>query len=234
MRYWATIVAVSIISAEVFALGSADFARVINAPSQFDHKRVSLVGVAYVDGDRFTLYQDVAAARNTNLSHAISIQVPAGTQKYDRFHRWWIEVSGSVDAQRHGPHFGGFPCEMSVDEVRPLHRVKEKLWLTDLGEFRNKTAQPIRVKLSNASGGATFALGPGGSDAVDVRQGSILVQNAAGVPLFRSALDVPPRTNDPREPEDRVLQYSILPNRLEFVSSGEKQNKSPKGSRGSR
>ena len=169
MKLWTVVFALSIIAARAQTPNHTDFRHVIAAPADFHHRIVTVVGLAYIDGDRFTLYESVTAAKNTELKHAISIQKPI-KRDYDRLNRWWVEVNGTVDANLHGPHFGGFPCEIILKSLKPLYREKEKLWLTDLGEFRNSTTTPVRVRLSSTEGGAVFDLGPGGTNAVDIHR----------------------------------------------------------------
>lgn len=205
-----TILFASVLIFLTVQLASADdqvsLRRLLAQPNAFRQASVSTSGLAYIDGDRFVLFQDVRAAKTMDLRRAISVAVSA-KQDYGRFNRWWIEITGIVAPDDHGPHFGGFACGITLKSAKPLYKEKEKLWLTDLGEFRNATGIPVEVRLTSTQGGAVFELAPNGWNSVAVKTGSVAVSTLAGHLLFTSRLSIPPRTGRPDEPEDRTYTF---------------------------
>src|SRR2546428_10018460 len=133
------------------ALGTTSYAtefnEVVTHPRTFHNKIVSVVGLAMVEADRFYLFENISAVSKVGLSSVIYVRQGANVASYDRFRNRWVRLTGTVDADHHGP-LGGFPCEISLRKVELLNRPPEKQWPRDLGQFKNETGGAVRVFLS--------------------------------------------------------------------------------------
>jgi hypothetical protein len=89
-----------------------------NAPAYHD-KRVRLVAVAAVMGDHFALYQPPAAKSAEDLKRQIfvALRYDPRVSSYDQYDGHLVEVTGVIDATRHGP-FGGYACEIVAEQIR--------------------------------------------------------------------------------------------------------------------
>ncbi len=99
---------------------AVDFEEVIKNPSKFDKKRVTLVAMADVGGDRFYLYQPPKpvwsiAGRGREIYGILRTEAPV----YDRFNDRWVEVTGIVDASYRGLGSDN-ACGLIIDRVRPV------------------------------------------------------------------------------------------------------------------
>lgn len=104
---------------------AVDFEEVINNPSKFDKKRVTLVAMAEVGGDRFYLYRPPKPA----LSKAGSGREIYGILRtegpvYDRFNDKLVEVTGVVDANYRGL-VSDNACGLIIERVRLAGKVEK-------------------------------------------------------------------------------------------------------------
>jgi hypothetical protein len=103
---------------------AVDFEEVIRNPSKFHDKRVTLVAMADVGGDRFYLYRPPKpewsiAGRGREIYGVLSVEGPI----YDRFDDKWIEVTGIIDANYRGLASDN-ACSLIIEQVRPAGKIQ--------------------------------------------------------------------------------------------------------------
>jgi hypothetical protein len=99
------------------------FERVIENPRRYHHKRVTLSGVAHVQGSVFELN----SLHNTSLlpdESQVIIVLWRGNANYDRFNDRPVTVTGVIDANEHG-HWN-YRCGILVERVVALHSSPKK------------------------------------------------------------------------------------------------------------
>jgi hypothetical protein len=210
------------------AVGSNDeqeyFEQVVTHRRAFHDKSVSLVGLALIDGDRFYLYDSVAAAAKVDLSHGVFVRQKENGPSYDHYNNRWLRVTGILDVDLHGPLGFGFPCEILLKDVQLLKRPAEKQWPSDVGQFRNEMRTPIHIALSHPAGYvyAEFDVGVGGVNGVAVHNGQVTVRTVSGATVTNGQLTLPPRTHRRDEPVERRFYYRITPDgKFESVPAAE-------------
>src|SRR6267143_1877683 len=130
-------------------------------PRAYHHQKVSLRGVAFVQGKSFVLFQDPGAAKEYSgppKSLPVTPRDNAPTYENDKYNDRWVEITAIVDADRRGRW--NFPCELLLEKVESLSGpiVTRR---TTYAVFRNETSRAIEVRLFNSSGRyARFELGP--------------------------------------------------------------------------
>lgn len=109
------------IMALTLAANSPDsqFQHVVSNPRAYHDKRVRIVAMADVMGDRFALYRPPPAKTAADLKREIFVALRYNPRitSYDRYDKRLVEVTGVIDATRHGP-FGGYACEIVADRIR--------------------------------------------------------------------------------------------------------------------
>lgn len=222
MNYSVLLLAASLVASAALN----NFEEVVRHPQKFDREQVSLVGLAHVAGDRFYLYRDVAAASRIDLSNAIFVRQKENGPSYAGFNNQWVSVTGIIAADLHGPLGFGFPCELLVQDVHLAKRNQERQWVSDIGEFRNETPRTVHLRLFDRrhSTYAEFDIGPGGTNGVGIRNGTVVVTTLSGMAVATSRLEIPPRTNDGNEPIERKFFYRITTRKVEPVSNARTGN----------
>ena len=133
-----------------------DVTAITSNPAKFHGREVVVQGLAHVTDNRFTLFQDLKAARDFDVSKAIAVNTSVGIAP--RYNRWWVKLRGRVDAHSHGSHFGQFPCDLNLKDLVPLHKEKSVLWQTDAAVFRNAMRSSVKLKLSSSAGDADLTV----------------------------------------------------------------------------
>ena len=113
-----------LVSIMALAANSPDsqFHHVVSNPRASHDKRVRIVAMADVMGDRFALYNRRRAKTVNDLKREIfvALRYNPSVRSYDQYDKRLVEVTGVVDATRHGP-FGGYACEIVADRIRFAH-----------------------------------------------------------------------------------------------------------------
>lgn len=99
---------------------AADFNQVIHNPRAFHNKLVTVIALADVEGDRFYLYHPPKPGPQ-EFGREIFVAMSVEGPRYDRFNDQWVEVTGVIDANRHGVAFD--PCVLFVERVRPARQI---------------------------------------------------------------------------------------------------------------
>ena len=104
--------------------GAVEFQDVIKNPSKFRNKRVTLVAMAEVGGDRFYLYWPPKPKLPGDDRRVIYGLLRAEEPVYDKFNNKWVKVTGTVDTDYRGL-VSENACSLDIERVR-LARGVEK------------------------------------------------------------------------------------------------------------
>jgi hypothetical protein len=102
---------------------SARFERVIENPRHYHHKRVTICGVAVVQGSGFEL----RSLRDTSGfpdGPQVIIVGWRGDANYDRFNYRPVAITGVIDADEHG-HWN-YRCGILLERLVPLYSSQKK------------------------------------------------------------------------------------------------------------
>jgi len=102
---------------------SARFERVIENPRRYHHKRVTLCGVAVVQGSGFELRSLHDTSGLPDESQVIIVGW-RGDANYDRFNNRPVTITGVIDADEHG-HWN-YRCGTLLKRLVPLHSSPKK------------------------------------------------------------------------------------------------------------
>src|SRR5687767_6019618 len=144
MRYnFASILALSILLVKTSS--GTPFEALLENPRAYHQKRVSLVGVARIQGLDFDLYREPGAAKNFGpADQAVSVSTAVDGPRYDRYDNRWVEITGIVNANRHGRL--DYPCVVYLESVKPLpRRPAGRPHVVVEGIFMNANAEDISV-----------------------------------------------------------------------------------------
>jgi hypothetical protein len=103
------------------------FADVAKNPRAVQDKRVRMVAIADVMGDHFALYLPPVAKTADDLKRQIFVALRYNPRitSYDQYGGHLVEVTGVIDANRHGP-FGGYACEIVAEQIRFVRQERNK------------------------------------------------------------------------------------------------------------
>ena len=197
--------------------GQLNVSQIAKNPRAYHHKKVSLIGVAFVQGKSFVLFQNPNAAKEyagPPKSLPVMPRNAAPPHENDKYNNCWVQITAVVDADRHGRW--NSPCELLLETVQPLSG-PVVIHATTHAVFRNETSEPVQVRLLNSSGKyAQFDLGPGGIEGFPAQNGRIEVTTAIRKPLAKGQinLNAKSRVSAPI----RALYFRIRDGRIDAVS----------------
>ena len=129
--------------------GGSEFEQLFENPSAFNHKRVTITGIADSVGDNFWVWRDAAAYRHAEAKGAIfivcNLPVTAVRSPSEYANAHWVKVTGIIDTSVHG-HFGMDPFSLVTQRVEVLPGPRLQEFLPILGFFRNDTGQTIDIR----------------------------------------------------------------------------------------
>lgn len=198
-------------------VSAAQLKEVAKNPRAYHHQKVSVIGVAFVQGKSFILFQDPGAA-NKYAGPPKSLPViprdDAPTYENDKYNDRWVEITAIVDADRHGRW--NFPCELLLEKIEPLSG-PVVIRRTTYAVFKNETSELVEVRLLNSSGRyARFDLGPGGVEGFPAQNGRVEVTARNGKPLAEAQINI--NATSPIKAAVRALYFRIGDGRIERVS----------------
>ncbi len=102
----------------------ADFDDIIHHPKKFDGKRVTVVAMGMIGGDRFYLYQP-PEPQSLGDDHRIiyGLLLREGPY-YEAYNKKRVKVTGVIDASYRGL-ISTNACGLLIERVRPVGKVKE-------------------------------------------------------------------------------------------------------------
>lgn len=210
---------IAAVSITRFSAGAeVPFEDVAKNPSQFNHKRITVRGLADVGGVEFALWRDEGALKHANLKQYICIDVrfPRGVTRnpYEYANLHFVKVTGIVDTTIH--------CSMNADpfairlervDILPGDRLRQ--FLPILGFFRNDTSKTINIKTS--WGAASLRVRPGVIDCFAIQKGNAEATTLSGKPFARCDL-IPPRAIDRYyDRQTKAYDYRITQNGIDPV-----------------
>ncbi len=184
-------------------------------PKIYEVKRITVEGIARVDGDYVTIYPDSIAATKSDFSKGVSIRGRADAPSYQRLNYHWVRVTGVVNTRLHGP-YDAFPFELLSERIESLDRPP----ITDPNTyiiFRNDMASSITVMTSWPGGSATATLKPGGLDAVVARSLDVRVTAASGELIAKTSLKPSRVPKSGVDSKRQWIPYAITSKGLELV-----------------
>lgn len=110
-----------VISASAFAV---DFNEIIRNPEKFQNKRVTLVAMADVGGDRFYLYRPPKPRLSGDDRRVIYGLLRAEEPVYDYFNNKWVKVTGTINTDYRGL-VSENACSLDIRRVRLAGKVEK-------------------------------------------------------------------------------------------------------------
>lgn len=198
------------------------FKDVLQNPRAYHHQRVSVSGVARVEGESFVLYDNLRDAEKlAGPSKAISVAQKVNERTHDDLDNHWVTITGIVDADRHG--MWNYSCEILLENVQALRRPAGKKRIVITGTFRNQTSTSVHVALRDTKAGkyAEFELGPTGIDEVAIQGGSVEATDLAGKLVAQLKLLSPNANAYYYDPARHTYFYRISDGKIERVPPNE-------------
>lgn len=100
------------------------FERVIANPRRYHHKRVTLCGIAHVQGSGFELRWLRNTSRLPDESQVIDVVWRDIAANFDRFNDRPVVVTGVIDANEHGHWY--YRCTILLERISMLHPSPKK------------------------------------------------------------------------------------------------------------
>lgn len=194
------------------AQNKSAFQQLIADPKAFHGKRITLTGVAEISGAEFILYPDERAARRG--APTVSLNVDFNGKRHDYLTGHWMEVTGTVDAQRRGT-FGTDVSELN--NVQYIVLAKQPLSnLHVIGVFRNETSASVLVTVYRTDGHSKFEIPPGDTRTQGIDNAvTVEVRTKSGIVVAKAALDHSSKRYF--DSHNRRFYYRIKRDRVETV-----------------
>lgn len=166
------------------------FNDIVQSPSSYEGKEVTITGVAHVDGVSFTLFQPP----DREISRSIAVVQKIGPPLYNALNNHWVEVRGILDASRRGSW--DFACRIYLEAVRPVDRPPIK-GIETYGIFLNEGPGLVKLDLSNRLGNehTEIRLAPDGIEKTEVVEGIAKIFSVSGAEL--SQCEIPSEKSAP-------------------------------------
>ena len=146
--YWLALLPAAALAGSI----PVQFNDLLKDPRHYHAQRITVEGVARVEGESFVLCGTLRDAEGfAQPSKDISVAQKVGGKSYDDLDNQWVAVTGVVDADRHG--MWNFPCEILLEAVRPLPRPGGKKRVIIRATFRNQASQRVYVALMDYRSG---------------------------------------------------------------------------------
>ncbi len=122
---------------------SVNFRQLIDNPRAYQGKRVSVVGVAEVDGTSFVLFEPP----RRELSQKIFVGQKLGKPRYNQLNNHWVKITGIADTDQSKV----FACKIFLENLQPLDRAPVK-GVDVYGLFLNDGPSTVELELFDKSG----------------------------------------------------------------------------------
>lgn len=154
--------------------GNDQFREVVANSQAFHGKRVTVVGVAHIDPNSFTLYKDARSARTYQRDRAIFVQRNEKSARHLDCDTHWVRVMGIVDARHHG-NLGDEACELQLERIERLAPAPEPDQSV-YGVFRNEALKKVVVRIQARDGSyLKVGLSPGACIRERINHGAFIV-----------------------------------------------------------
>jgi hypothetical protein len=214
------IIFLSLAISHAFAL---DVAELVANPRQFQGQRVTVEGVARVQGLSFQLYRNAGEAKKYGPEDkAVEVSTRIKGPRYDQYDNRWVQVTGRLaDASSASAYYG---CTIFLDQVKLLarppagkpHVVTEVL-------FRNAGESDVQVVLKNERGRfyAEFPVPRNAVDGAGIRKGTAEVRNQSGRVIAKTTLLSSPDDGRYFDAKKRAYYYEIANGKIRRVTPQE-------------
>lgn len=212
MNYWLLILNV-LFTATSFAV---EFKELVRNPRAYHRQKVTITGVARIQGLTFELYGSPADAKQlTDAKQALLISIATDGPRYDQLDNRWVVIKGVVNAEKHGNW--GYPCVIFLDSVEPLPvRPAGKPFKNITGVFRNEDPTEIKVLLFDQAGKtyAEFSISPQGINGTGIRKGTAEVRGPNGRIVARHRVLTSQHHLPYRNGDDETYYFRIRDGRI--------------------
>jgi len=219
MKYYVAILAV-FVTTNCLAV---DFNQVLRNPRAYHHQRVTITGVARVQGLSFDLYGNSGDANNVRaIDRALSISPQIKGPKYDRYDNRWVKIVGVVDADRHGRI--GYPCVIFLEDIQPLPiSPAGKPHVVIEGVFRNEDSTAVNIVLFDTVGKmyAEFGVPAGDMNGTGIRKGTAEVKDSSGRNIGRYDRFLSNQDAEYFDPVGHIYYYQIANGKVKGVKPTE-------------
>ena len=173
---------------------SVDFKQLIENPRVYQGKRVSVIGVAEVDGISFVLFQPP----RRELSQKIFVGQKLGKPRYNHLNNHWVKITGIADNDEKKI----FACKIFLENVQPLPRPPVK-GVDAYGVFLNEGPTPVELELFNKAGQlvASATMSPGEIHKTAIVEGQAKIHTATESLLTGRLLSSYPIGSEKSAPE---------------------------------
>lgn len=187
---------------------AVSFDEFVRNPGAYQGRRISVVGIAEVDGISFTLFQPP----HREVSRSIFVGQKLGRPRYNQLNDHWVKVTGiaAVDEQK------TFAAKIFLDRVDALRRPPIR-GVKIFGIFFNEGPTSIHIELVNEAGNEStkLVLRPDGIEKTIVATGAARVVNPAGRVL--SECPIESEYSEFFELSDRTFYFRIKDGRISLV-----------------
>ncbi len=194
--------AVTVLVLAVAQLGQAaetKFADIFSNPAGFNHKRVTITGLADIGGDAFWVWRDAKAWRHADDEGAIfvayDIPAKATVSPYDYANARFVRVTGTIDTSIHG-HLGMDPFSLVLEHVEVLPGPRQREFLPILGYFQNDTRDKLHIKITDGEGYTVSDIPAGNHSVFAIKKGAVALTTPCGRIVAQSRLLPPSRFYD--------------------------------------
>jgi hypothetical protein len=177
----------------IFALAQAasalEFTALTSNATAYHGERVTIKGVARIQGLSFHLYGNESDAQRFASEHkGIVVSQNVDGPRYDQYDNCWVAITGKVNA--HQPTTWGYPCMIFLDKIKLLSKPAGKQHVVIEGIFINNDPQDFVIVLLNDHGTmyAKIPLAAHQSNGTGIREGEVEIRSLTGQVVSRSAL----------------------------------------------
>ena len=215
MNYYLAVLTVLLVATS----SAADFKEVLRNPAGYHQRRVTITGVARVEGLTFELYANPADADSyASATRTLSISQNVKGPRYDKYDNRWVEITGIVDAKRHG--MWGYPCIIFLESVRPLPLPPAgSPRVVISGAFRNEDSKDVSIVLVDEAGKiyGEFPVPGHEVNGTGLRKGVAEVRDRSGKIMSRYDVDFE-KDSRYRDDASHTYYYRVNNGQIEGVS----------------
>lgn len=197
------------------------FDDLVNNPTRFDRKRVTINGLADVEGDGFWVWRDGRALKRVDVKRAIFVayEIPAKAviSPYAHANLHFVRVTGTVDTRIHG-HLGMDPFSIVLEKVEVLPGPRQKQFLPILAWFRNESDREVKMEVKYKNETAWFTVEPHTINCTGIEKGkgTAVAKTRSERPFAQCAL-TPPGSQGYYDRDKVAYYYRITTDKIEPV-----------------
>jgi hypothetical protein len=203
------------------------FNEVLKNYSTLNSRRVTLVGLAQVEGADFYLW-DLRDRRHKHLKRAISVlwdtrlpNYPPGSNisHYTYLSFRPVRVTGLVDTRFHG-RWGDIPFGLDLEHIEVLPGPRRREFLHDIAVFHNSMPIELRVRLDSRrrpNEWSEMELEPGGYNDTGIEDGLATVTSLSGKPITKCPISLGGANRRYYDSRQHVYYYDIRDGRMRLV-----------------